>query len=160
MTGRSPRKTANICTSDEGDRLGPLDYYRIDPATRAERDRLFTLIGPLFASRQVRREMPYMHHEEDFVWFVAVTSDGDAAGMASIHIRSAVATLRNLYVVPAHRGRGIAATITERQLAYASEHGARWIRTVASPFSVGAYEKRGFYRVGSRGKYVTMEIAL
>lgn len=140
--------------------MGPLDYRRIDPAVRTERDRLFTLIGPLFASRQVRREMPYLHHEDGFVWFVAVTSDGDAAGMASIDIRDTVATLRNLYVVPARRCHGIAATITERQLAYACEHGARWIRTVASPFSIGGYEKRGFYRVGSRGKYVTMEIAL
>lgn len=137
-----------------------LDYLLIDPVNRPERDRLFTLIGPLFASRRVRREMPYLHHEEGFVWVVAVDPAGDAVGMGSIDVREGIATLRNLYVVPAHRGNGIAETLTDRQFAYARKHGARWIRTVASPLSASGYAKRGFYRVGSRGHYVTMEIPL
>ncbi len=137
-----------------------LDYLLIDPATRLERDRLFTLIGPLFASRRVRREMPYLHHEAGFVWVVAVSPDDEAVGTGSIDIRDGVATLRNLYVVPARRGEGVAERITDRQFAYARQHGARWVRTVASPLSMGGYKKRGFYQVGSRGQYVTMEISL
>ncbi len=137
-----------------------LDYLLIDPASRPERDRLFTLIGPLFASRRVRREMPYLRHDKGFVWMVAVAADGDAVGMGSVDVRGEVATLRNLYVVPAQRGNGVAEAITDRQLAYARAQGAHWIRTVASPLSASGYEKRGFYRVGSRGHYVTMEIPL
>ncbi|OIR02420.1 acetyltransferase (GNAT) family protein [mine drainage metagenome] len=137
-----------------------LDYLLLDPALRGDRDRLFTLIGPLFASRRVRREMPYMHHEEGYVWSVAVTPLGEAAAMGSVDVRQGVATLRNLYVAPAWRGCGVGRHLTDLLFGHACGHGARWMRAVASPRAVGVFERRGFYRVSARGQYVTMELAL
>lgn len=137
-----------------------LDYRSIDPSTPADRDRLFALIGPLFANRRVRREMPYMHHEDDFFWTVAVSPDGDVVAMGSVDIRSCCATLRNLYVIPSWRRLGVGGAITDLQIEHARARGARWVRSVASPLSLSTYERRGFYRVASRGQYVTMEFPL
>ncbi len=137
-----------------------LDYLLLNPAERGERDRLFTLIGPLFASRRVRREMPYMHHEDGFVWSVAVSGAQEAVAMGSVDVQEGVATLRNLYVAPAWRGRGVGRRITDHLFAHACGRGARWVRAVASPGAIGGFERRGFYRVSARGQYVTMELAL
>jgi GNAT superfamily N-acetyltransferase len=99
----------------------------------------------------------YRDHEGSHIPFVAVTEDGQVAGMAWLAVTDRVPApgrldrrsgdLQSCYVLPSHRGRGVARAIVRTLLAHAWDMGLEHVTVHASPRSVPMYERAGFRQV-------------
>lgn len=108
--------------------------------------RFWVEMGPAFASRQVRRELPYVM-DDGQTWFVM-----PGVGFAAVSMTN---ELQHCYVFPEHRGRGHARRLTRSRLDWIGSHGARtlavdrWAAVLVGEF--------GFQEIGRKGKYVRLE---
>ncbi len=77
--------------------------------------------------------------------------DDDPAGLGGIrHLDTAVAEVKSMYVVPAHRGRGIARELLAELEAIALLHGCRAVRLDTSDYlteAIGLYRAGGYREV-------------
>ncbi len=100
---------------------------------------------------------------------VVALSEGEAVGCAAMMIeerpprlgkkRGDFAYIHNVYVLPAHRGRGIARAMVQRLLAEAASSPAGRVRRVglhASTFGASLYSSMGF---APSGKYMELELS-
>ena len=126
----------------------------------AERPAEFwALMGPFFAQRKYRREMPYLVDDEGYVWFLAL--DGDTLlGFAAVHAMKDHAVVSGLYVREDRRGNGIAKKLISACLKWSFGEKILKVKTTASPDSRPVFEKMGFSETGQKGKYVMMEVTL
>lgn len=117
-------------------------------------------MGPFFASRAVRREMPYLVDEPDYVWFV-IREPREISGFAACHIdKHGVGHLSHLYVKPERRANGVAARLIQERLDWLRKQGVKRASTTASSLSKPQLEKHGFQPVKERGSYTVMEVEL
>lgn len=121
----------------------------------------WAMMGPFFASKHVRREMPYLCHEEGYRWFVARDEAGTVLGFASLHVDGkGTGHIHGLYVVPEHRRENIAERMLLQQLGYCVLYGVSKVQVVASVMSKTLFEKNGFGARGARGTYTVMDRSL
>lgn len=115
-------------------------------------------MGPFFARREVKREMPYLADDDGYCWWVA-RAGKTVVGFASAHLDATggTANLHGLYVVPSHRGTGIAADLIEKRLGWAQEQGAKAARVTANAKSAPALLAAGFSQVSEKGQYKVLE---
>ena len=121
-------------------------------------------MGPFFAFRSVRREMPYLADEPGYTWFVirdtAALQDytSTVVAFASLHVdKAGVGHLHSLYVTAANRKTGLAAKLIDDRLAYLLSRDCKIIRTTANANSMRLFVDRGFKALKERGQYLEME---
>ena len=119
----------------------------------------WALMGPFFAQRKYRREMPYLVDDEGYVWFLALDED-TLMGFAAVHTMKDHAIVSGLYVREDRRGNGIAKKLIAACLKWSAGKKIRKAKTTASPDSRLVFEKMGFRETGQKGQYVTMEVML
>lgn len=118
-------------------------------------------MGPFFASRAVRKEMPYLSDGPGYIWFV-VHDEDHVRAFASVDVDAkGIGHLRNAYVLPGWRGNHAASHLMEERLRYLREKGVTRARTTRrigkeNPFA----ERHGFRAVGKSGGYEVLEIDL
>jgi spermidine synthase len=77
--------------------------------------------------------------------FVLASENGAAVGMGrAISDRVSDAYVQDVFVLPAHRRRGVATAVVSAIARRLEEDGLRWIGVVAEPGSRGLYERLGF----------------
>jgi GNAT superfamily N-acetyltransferase len=78
-------------------------------------------------------------------------ADGDPAAIGGIrHLDSAIAEVKSMYVVPAYRGRGLAARLIDELHGLARERGCRATRLDTSAYLTGAvalYRSAGYSEI-------------
>jgi GNAT superfamily N-acetyltransferase len=141
--------------------------YTYTRESSAERGREFWAdTGPFFASRDVATELggPWFD-SADTIW-VVVRSEGRVVGLGSFHAgrvaTAGVVTLDFMYVVPAHRRRGIYARMFDLRLALALELRPREVRgATRTDFIRTVFLRHGFAPSQERGSwtYYRKEIA-
>ena len=119
----------------------------------------WSLMGPFFASREVRRDISSMYDDERYVWILAV-EDGKVLGFVAVRPSKSSALLSSLYVREDSRGKGIARALVSAHLAYCREHKLWKVCVTAAPSSRAIMEKHGFRETGVRGNSTTMEVHL
>ena len=96
--------------------------------------------------------------EEGGVHLVAATVDGAMVGMGGVETADdGTAELKRFYVVPEHRGSGVAAAIMATLLDYARAAGARVVRLetgVKQQAAIRFYTRQGFTPIEPFGPYV------
>lgn len=119
----------------------------------------WAFMGPFFAQRKYRREMPYLVDDEGYVWYLAM--DGDILlGFAAVHAMKDHSVVSGLYVREDQRGNGIAKKLIAACLKWSAGKKINKAKTTASPDSRPVFEKMGFRETGQKGQYVTMEVML
>jgi GNAT superfamily N-acetyltransferase len=77
--------------------------------------------------------------------------DGEVAGIGGVrHLDAEVAEVKSMYVVPAHRGGGVAIALLRRLEAVAAEHGCAGTRLDTSDYltpAVALYRSAGYREV-------------
>lgn len=80
--------------------------------------------------------------------FLVVEEDGRLVAMGrAISDRANDAYIQDLFVVPSHRGRGLASAVVRRLVRRLRADGLRWIGLVAADGTRPLYEKLGFRRM-------------
>lgn len=123
-------------------------------------------MGPFFASRAIRKDLPSLCDEPGRIWFLS-WSQGSVVAFASLDCDGAVGHivghLRNLYVQPGRRGEGHASALMAARLTYLREQGitkARTTRRVSK--EVQFAENYGFHvlRVESNWEILEADLSL
>ena len=98
------------------------------------------------------------------VFMVARELSGEAVGCGALRqLDEKTAEIKRMYVVPAHRGRGIAREILAALEDYARVEG--WTRLLLETGdlqheSLGLYESSGYQRIQKFGSYANVEISI
>lgn len=121
--------------------------------------KFWTLMGPNFASEEIRKCLPTLHDEpENDVWFLVV--DGSLAiSFACLRVAKdgKSAYLAHHWASDGCRGKGYAKLLTDTRIRYAKENGIKKIRAVVHADSVDAFLAHGFAVTVSRSQFSTME---
>lgn len=120
----------------------------------------WTLLGPFFASKQIRKEMPYLSDDTSYGWFVS-EKNGKVRGFVAVDLsKPTVATVHCLYVTAEERMQGLGSEMIRRAVQYASESGRSEIKATTSPASRTVFSECGFREDGMRGTYTLMSRGL
>ena len=96
--------------------------------------------------------------EQSGVHLVGAHRAGDLAGIAGVEVEGGgFAELKRFYVLPAHRGTGIADALLEALAAYAADRGVATLRLETGDrqhAAMGFYARHGFRVVPRFGPYV------
>ena len=121
----------------------------------------WTLMGPLFASVAVRRELLTLHdNPESDEWFVQTDKHRHVAWFACLRIHDDSAELCHYWVNPDERQKGVSDKITDVLLARAKDLGVKRAIVVAGPELCPGLKKRVFAAGTIRGKFIRMEADL
>lgn len=113
-------------------------------------------MGYFFASRKVRREMPYLIDDENYVWFVSFDGE-NIAGFAGAHIDNKnVGILHGIYVVDQSRHKGIAKALVKKRLEWLRKQSCKEFHAIVNSQSKTIIEKFGFVESRKRGTYTKM----
>jgi len=112
----------------DGDRLAPAEYRQLRAAAAWSDPDLddAALAGTLAATWNV----------------TARDDDGTLIGMGRVQDDGLYASIWDMIVLPAHRGRGVGGAIFERMLAHC--HGRSLVALVATPLGAPIYRAAGF----------------
>ncbi len=97
-----------------------------------------------------------------FGFWIAETESGPVGSIALVPWSEKVAELDVMYVDPKFRGTGLAAKLLENLESFANQNGFQIIRLRAGapqPEALRFYEKAGFYRIDSFGKWASDDTA-
>lgn len=121
----------------------------------------WALLGPMFASAKVHRELTTLHdNPESDEWFVSVADDGSIVGFACLRISGGTAELCHCWVADESRRNGVSKLLTSERLKRAKAIGLESVFSIAAPARQPELVKQGFVAGKSRGKFVRMEKAL
>lgn len=114
-------------------------------------------MGDVFASRDIRNDMPYLYNEEDRVWFLYMIDD-ELAGFASIQENKSNVEFKNDYVLEEHRDSGILEQLLDERLKYLKQNGInKNIKVAPEKFKdIEIYIKKGFEIYRETKNYVFM----
>ena len=124
---------------------------RIETFHHGDRD-LWCLLGPFFASPEVRRELGLpLTSEEGYVWWAALDGE-EVIGFAALKVGRRAVEFRHAYVLSQYRGRGIYGRLFAARLAYGRELRRPLVATV-NDHSLPVFLAHGFAVASRRGKY-------
>ena len=117
--------------------------------------RLWELIGPALASREVHRELGGpMYSAPGTRWWLALEA-GALLGFASLRLTSTAAWIDYSYVIGSWRGRGLHTQLAAARDAWADEHAPGLHRRVAvREDRWHHYAERGWRIASERGSWV------
>lgn len=90
--------------------------------------------------------------------FYAARLDGEIAGFCGIVFKKDYAVLKNIWVKPEHRRKGMGEAIIQFQINTARESGCRFARAFCTPMSIKLFLKCGAEIVKVYKKSTTVEI--
>lgn len=118
-------------------------------------DDLWCKVGRLVTDRAVHRDLGGpIYSAEGVSWFVAVDSDGEVIGFASMRPADDTLHYDYAYVAPGKRGKGVFTRLAKMRDKWAAKSGARQIRTVVRQERWKHYRKRGWAVKSRRGSWV------
>ena len=84
-------------------------------------DTFYAAMGPFFASRAVRRELPYICNSPTTTW--VLTYEGEkVVAFAAFEVKKNEVTLNHAYVLPDHRGKGYYSGLIAKRLELLKGH--------------------------------------
>jgi putative acetyltransferase len=102
------------------------------------------------------------YNKSDDIKHVVVAYDGnDAAGIGAIkHYADGIVEVKRMYVLPTHRGKGIAAMVLKELEQWAIELG--YTKAILEtgkrmPEAIGLYGKHSYFTIPNYGQYAGME---
>lgn len=114
-------------------------------------------MGPQFASREVRRDMPFLY-DDGQAWWTVFDQLGVAGFAAARRVNIVKGELVHCWVRRAWRGRGVGRMLTTMRLEYLDRAGAQVVGTVAvSGWADVLGREFGFRTISARGRYRRME---
>lgn len=119
--------------------------------------KFWSLMGPMFASAAVHRELMTMHDESESDEWVVSLDGNSIAWFACLRGDDEAVELCHYWVRPADRNKDVAKQITTELLRRAKERGVKSVHVVAGPKLVADLERRGFTKGKARGQYTRME---
>ncbi|MDF3836213.1 transcriptional regulator [Cupriavidus basilensis] len=138
-----------------------VDYEFMDLRSFDDEALFFALMGRFFASPRVRRDCGGYPLNDGplYRWFVALRrADRRVAGFISIEEQPDVVRIRDGYVRPEARGRGLFGELRRRVLIHIEALGVSATTRVPEP-SVRYFEPHGFCIRSTRGQWVMLEKA-
>ena len=90
--------------------------------------------------------------------FYAARFDGEIVGFCGIVFKKDYAVLKNIWVMPEHRKKGIGEAIIRFQIATAKEAGCHFARAFCTPMSIKLFLKAGAEVVKQYKTSTTVEI--
>lgn len=115
-------------------------------------------MGYYFASRKIRREMPYLIDDDGYTWFLAREA-GAVVGFASCHVgKDKTGHLHGIYVEEERRRKGVATALVRARLDWLRQQGCASFHAVASPKSQTVLLAAGFVDTGKKGGYIVMSL--
>ena len=117
----------------------------------------YSLMGESFALKSVRKEAPYLDNEPGRVWFVAIQNKPvkHVIGFVSLQEETTKIILKNDYVYPEYRRKGVYNALNEKRLEYAKSFGKPIAITAIKECS-NYYKRLGFKITNSLAKYDTL----
>lgn len=114
-------------------------------------EKFYAKMGRYFASLDIAKELErQVYNKPHTTWYV-FTLRQRVIGFASVYNGTTHFFLDNLYVLPEHRGQGIATDIVEE---ITQRHSNKPIRCIANnPHALKVFDRFGFVEVGQNGKY-------
>lgn len=113
-------------------------------------------MGRFFASKQVIKELEGpMYDDIHHVWLLAI-KDGEIAGFGAVRfdgMSSGVANLTVVYILPAHRRKGLYRHLFTLREQMCVRRGAKVIRGLANPLSKPVFEQNGYQVTRLAGKW-------
>jgi len=119
----------------------------------------WALLGPFFARREYRRELPYLVDDDGHIWFV-VMDGGTLAGFASLHVDRRGGHLHGLYVASEYRAMSIARQLVKARLDYLRGLNVHIVNVTCNEQSKPLLQEFGFQPSEQRGQYTMMEMPL
>jgi GNAT superfamily N-acetyltransferase len=115
----------------------------------------------IFASKDIRKEMPYLAHGAGYIWFVA-RKDGVAIGIAACEFddKKHTGILHGLYVVPKYRRSGVADQLLRERIAYLTRQGVLSVKATVSPKSLPILQRHRFNIVRPGKEFTVVERSL
>lgn len=107
-----------------------------------------------FASR-AKAERVTMENPHGSIWFGAFDDTGTVLGFACMVVKGQAARFKSDYVLPEHRGRGIATALMRLRLERCMDLSLTRATAFCTPLSLGIYLKHGFQAKGCNGRGIT-----
>lgn len=107
------------------------------------RSGFYSKMGKYFAEKEYQNELPYLHNEDEKIWFVAMEEE-EVAGFASLVIESKKIVLATSYVEPEFRKRGIYKKLIDANMKYCKGIEKPFACTTNSEIVKKHLEKLGF----------------
>ncbi|MFC5822408.1 GNAT family N-acetyltransferase [Nonomuraea insulae] len=119
---------------------------------------LAALLDAAFAELVVRYGLEGRSQVKDGARFLVASVDGLAVGCGAVqHVDDGTGELKRMYVLPDHRGRGVARSLLSALEDLARDLGYRRLRLATGlrqPEAIALYEKCAYTLTESYGKYV------
>ncbi|MGQ9824637.1 MAG: GNAT family N-acetyltransferase [Desulfotomaculales bacterium] len=108
-----------------------------------DKKEFYSLMGEVFASKEVRKKLPYLYNEPGRTWFLFLDENSSLAGFVSYLEKKNKITFKNDFVFPAYKGEEIFAKLNEARSDYVEKTG-KPVEVVAPNDLIPMYEKMGF----------------
>lgn len=119
-------------------------------------DTFYAAMGPFFASRAVRRELPYICNSPTTTW-VLTYEEEKVVAFAAFEVKKNEVTLNHAYVLPDHRGKGYYSGLIAKRLELLKGHTVPFKVALRHKECVSKYEKYGFKTYKSTKNYTFMQ---
>ena len=111
------------------------------------------LMGPIFGSKEIRKELPYIYHEKDKVWFLKIIND-NIIGFCSALEKEKEIVIGNGFVFPDNRGMGYFKELFEFRLEYIlNNFEKKPIKSILKKSLYNVYNVNGFKIIKSSTNY-------
>lgn len=118
--------------------------------------RFWIAMGPFFASREVRKEMPYLMDHDGDTWWIAWNRK-EVAGFMALRVEpQGKAVTHGLFVLPKFRRQSIASKLVGAGVLLSIHEGCRFIESTCTEASKSVYANHGFKAHRARGQYTVM----
>ena len=125
---------------------------------------IWSLMGPFFASKNLRKEMPYLSDEPGYTWFISthVIAGEVVRGFVAVDVKKDVAHIHGLYVIEAYRKAGVGKELIQAVVKHLREGGVaiHAVQPTASRESFDLFKALGFIETSSKGSYRVMSLKL
>ncbi|MHA1126793.1 MAG: GNAT family N-acetyltransferase [Candidatus Heimdallarchaeota archaeon] len=110
-----------------------------------DKESFYRLMGESFALKSVRKELPYLDNEPGRIWFVAVHNNPtkQVIGFVSLQEKPTKVVLKNDYVYPDFRRKGVYSKLNEKRLEYAQRL-SKPLSILATKDFTSYYQQIGF----------------
>jgi len=118
--------------------------------------RFWVQMGPLFASREVRKDQPFFG-DHGYTWLIAERGEA-LAGCAAVN--SDNGTIHHVYAIPEARSQGVEDMLIGAAVEFLINSGAKTVKATERAELAQAMMNGGFKVVGRRGSYCKLEFKI
>lgn len=119
------------------------------------KEEFYKYMGDIFASKEVRKELPYLYNEPDRIWYI-ILNGNKIAGFGSMQMNDKQIIFLNDYIIPKYRGKGLYSQIVDIRLKDVSNETKPILVICYGPIVASMYKKRGFIEKKRTKNYIWM----